>query len=129
MTEQMTSDNYQSNVLRSKSSQYHIDMISPDLLHAVMGCDTEVGEIMDAIKKTVFYGKPLDMVNVKEEFGDLLYYVALGLHSVGSDFEEVMTANIAKLRARYPDKFTSEAALFRDLEKERKILEDHHAEN
>jgi len=128
MTEQMTSDNYQSNVLRSKSSQYHIDMISPDLLHAAMGCETEVGEIMDAMKKTIFYGKPLDIVNVKEELGDILWYIALGLHACGADFEEAMTANIAKLKARYPDKFSSEGALFRDLEKERKILEEHHLE-
>jgi len=128
MTERMTSDNYQSNMLRSKSSQYHIDKIDPDLLHAAMGCETEVGEIMDAIKKTIFYGKPLDIVNIKEEFGDLLWYIALGLHYCGCNFDEVMTANISKLKARYPDKFTSEASMFRDLDKERGILEQNYKE-
>ncbi len=34
-----------------------------------------------------------------------------------------MERNIAKLQARYPDKFTQEQALNRDTDNERKILE------
>jgi hypothetical protein len=37
---------------------------------------------------------------------------------------DVMTTNINKLRGRFPDKFTEEKALNRDLDSERKILED-----
>ena len=39
------------------------------------------------------------------------------------DFYELLDKNIAKLKARFPDKFTEEAALNRNLEKEREILE------
>jgi hypothetical protein len=37
-------------------------------------------------------------------------------------FEEAMATNIAKLQARYPQKFTLDNAVNRDLEKERDIL-------
>lgn len=39
------------------------------------------------------------------------------------DFWQILTNNIAKLQVRYPDKFTNEAALNRDLNAERVELE------
>lgn len=49
------------------------------------------------------------------------------LHKVadyfGLDFWQLLTNNIAKLQVRYPEKFTEEAALNRNLEAERKELE------
>ena len=39
----------------------------PDLVHAAMGLVTESGEFLDAIKKHMFYNKPLDKANLKEE--------------------------------------------------------------
>ena len=94
-----------------------------DLQHAGMGLVTESAEFVDMLKKHLYYGKPLDEVNLKEEISDLLWYSALALRALGSDFESVMQTNIAKLKARYPDKFTEEKAITRDLETERKILE------
>ena len=40
-----------------------------DLLHGAMGLCTESGEIMDALKRHIFYGSPLDILNIKEEIG------------------------------------------------------------
>jgi len=94
-----------------------------DLLHAAMGLVTESGEFMDMLKKHLFYGKPLDEVNLLEEIGDASWYLAIALNALGSSFEEVMARNIEKLQARYPDKFTEQAALVRNLDKEREILE------
>lgn len=94
-----------------------------DLQHAAMGMVTEAAEFTDMLKKSIFYGKPLDKVNLKEEIGDLLWYAALALRALDSDFESVMERNIEKLKARYPLKFTEENAVCRDLEKEREILE------
>ena len=45
------------------------------LVHMGMGVVGEMGEIVDAMKKTVIYGKTLDMVNVKEEVGDTCWYI------------------------------------------------------
>ena len=97
---------------------------SIDLLHAIMGMQTESAEMTDAIKKHIFYGKELDEVNLFEEIGDQFWYCAIALNALGKTFEEAMQANIDKLSARYPDKFTEEAATNRDLDKEREILEN-----
>jgi len=100
--------------------------ISSRLLHGVSGCVTEAGELEDALKKCIFYGKELDLVNLTEEVGDVMWYLAILLDELGSSFEEVITINIRKLKSRYPNKFSSERALNRNLDKERDILEDGH---
>lgn len=92
-------------------------------LHALMGICTEAGEMMDQLKKHLIYGKPLDTVNLMEEGGDLHWYEGLLYRAIDKSFGEAMAHNIAKLRARYGDKFTEEAALNRDLDAERKALE------
>lgn len=93
------------------------------LLHGAIGMVTEAGELADALKKHIFYGKPLDVVNVREEIQDGLWYIAVICDELGVSFEEMMDRNIAKLRARYGEKFSSEKALNRDLSTEREILE------
>jgi NTP pyrophosphatase (non-canonical NTP hydrolase) len=94
------------------------------LLHYVLGLCTETGELQDALKKFVAYGKPIDKVNLKEELGDVLWYIARICGELNFSFEEIMEININKLKARYGEKFTEEAALNRDLNKERKVLEN-----
>lgn len=94
------------------------------ILHALMGLTTEIGEAMDAMKKYVFYGKPLDFINMQEEAGDLFWYMALLADACGFAFDTTMERNIAKLKARYPDRFNEKEALFRNLNRERQILEE-----
>lgn len=48
-----------------------------NLYHSIEGVFTEMGEIIDIFKKHSRYGKPIDVVNLKEEVGDLLWYVAI----------------------------------------------------
>lgn len=93
------------------------------LLHAGIGMATESGEFLDALKKHLYYGKPLDLTNLREEIGDLLWYMAIALDELDTDFDEVMETNINKLRIRYPDKFKASNALERDLDAEREELE------
>lgn len=93
------------------------------LLHAMIGLCTEGGEIQDQIKKHIFYGKDIDKVNLVEELGDLMWYVAIAADTLGVSLEEIMERNNAKLEARYGKVFTEQAALVRNLEKEREILE------
>lgn len=99
------------------------DEFNAKLVHYLLGVGTEAGELQDALKKLVIYGKPIDRVNVIEEVGDVLWYLSRTLSLLDSSFEEAMTRNNAKLKARYGDKFTEHAALNRDLTKEREILE------
>jgi len=55
-----------------------------NLLHAAMGICTESGEFFDPIKKHLMYGKPLDEENMREELGDLLWYIAVGAENLGT---------------------------------------------
>lgn len=48
-----------------------------NLLHAQMGIMTECGELADQIKRHLFYGTELDIVNIKEEIGDIMWYIAI----------------------------------------------------
>lgn len=92
-------------------------------IHACLGLMSEIGEIADALKKHIIYGKELDLINVMEESGDLKWYDALLLTAVKRTMQESMEKNIAKLRARFGDRFSAAAALTRDLDAERRILE------
>ena len=97
------------------------------LEHAGHGITTETGELMDTFKRFVYYGKPIDPVNVKEETGDLFWYLAILMDELdlryGIKSQEILDTNIAKLKARFPQKFDESAALNRDLTKEREVLE------
>jgi len=95
-----------------------------NLLHATIGINTESGELTDVIKKYAFYGKEIDEVNLKEEIGDLFWYIAVACNALDISFEDCMKTNIEKLRARYGNSFSEERALKRDLKTERKILEE-----
>jgi NTP pyrophosphatase (non-canonical NTP hydrolase) len=126
----MNNKDYKENALRTESNDF--DVIGPRLnhtksirlLHAGMGMSTEAAEFIDQLKKHIFYGKPLDEVNLAEEIGDLLWYIAIASDELEIDISQIMQTNIDKLRARFPEKFTEEKAENRDLEKERDILEE-----
>lgn len=80
------------------------------ILHGAIGISGEAGEILDTLKKTLMYDKPLDINHVKEECGDLLWYMAILLDEAGLSFQDVMKCNINKLEKRYPKGFTEAAA-------------------
>jgi NTP pyrophosphatase (non-canonical NTP hydrolase) len=95
------------------------------IIHAVMGMVTEAGELMDAVKRHLIYGKSLDFVNLMEENGDSFWYQALLARASGFTFDQSMDRNIAKLLKRFPEKFNEERALNRDLDAEREALGDN----
>lgn len=126
----MSPAEYIKKAIRTEVSEYQFAILKsekhwvpPRIEHAAMGLVTEAGEVMDALKKTKIYGKPFDAVNMKEEIGDVFWYLAIMCDELGISFEEVWEKNIAKLAKRYPEKFTEENALNRDIQAERKILE------
>lgn len=94
-----------------------------NLLHCAIGASTEAGELLDAFKKHIYYKKELDVVNIGEEIADIQWYLFNLCRLLNLDMEQLLEANIAKLKARYGDKFSSEKAINRDLETERDILE------
>ncbi len=95
------------------------------MLHAAIGLATESGELMKAVYDAKWGGKELDAVNIVEELGDKMWYLSIFLRDLNVGMEEVLRINKNKLEARYKKKeFTSENAINRDLDNERKILED-----
>lgn len=117
----MDFNQYIVNVKRSESPSFQ--NINPRILHGAIGCATESGELLDSVKKSLFYNRKLDIINLEEEIGDLLWYIALIVDACGFDFASILDKNIQKLRVRYPEQFTEEKAEHRNLESERKALE------
>ena len=95
-----------------------------DIQHMLFGMMTELGELVDSYKKHYAYGKNLDLVNVMEEMGDIMWYWAGMCTITGINSSGILSTNIAKLMKRYPEKFDEMLAVKRDLETERKTLED-----
>lgn len=122
-------EDYIQQVLRTESTDWDAiierlsDITTIRLLHAAMGKVTEAGEFIDVLKKYIMYGKPIDKVNLKEEIGDEFWYDGIACDVLNTDFDTEQQRNIAKLKTRYPDKFTPDAAMNRNLEIERQVLE------
>ena len=91
---------------------------SIQLLHASIGIGGESGEFLDTVKKHVFYGSALNKVNIREELGDLMWYIALACRAIGVTIEDICEDNIKKLSKRYPEKFSKECAENRNVDNE-----------
>lgn len=80
-------------------------------------------KMLDFLKKKLFYNKPINnemVVLLTNEIVSLLFAYAT-MYDVNT--EAAWETNIAKLKARYGDKFSSERAINRNLDIERNILE------
>ncbi|NLO01844.1 MAG: nucleoside triphosphate pyrophosphohydrolase family protein [Bacteroidales bacterium] len=124
----MDNKEYLKEVLKTESTDMNLisERVSQDsiirLLHAAMGVATEAGEFLDAIKKHIFYGKPLDTVNLIEELGDLYWYINVAQDVLNVSTEDVQVKNVNKLRARYGETFSEKSAITRNLQIEEKAL-------
>lgn len=58
-------------------------------LHAGYGLIAEIGEIADIFKRHIFYGKDIDIIHLKEEIGDAMWYLAIGCHARDVDLEMI----------------------------------------
>lgn len=83
----------------------------------------EISQLQDLVKKYMAYGKDIDVVYETALLGSIKNIVSSFYKEYNLDQSEFLKKNIAKLQARYPEKFTNEKALNRDVETERKILE------
>ena len=84
-------------------------------------------ECLDAIKKKLMYSKPVNYDAFALMLSEQYTYINTLATLEGTDLPTIMAANIAKLQARYPDKFTNDNAINRDVEAEKaamKLAED-----
>ena len=73
-----------------------------------IGICSEGGELLDLVKKLIFQGKePTDELRnkIKNELGDVMWYVQQVLITMEWDLEEVLAENTKKLSGRYPEGF------------------------
>lgn len=82
-----------------------------------------ISKLQDFDKKLLAYRKPVSDIDRLIAIEGLIIHVDDAFCELGMDAEQHMQNNIDKLRVRYPEKFTEEAAINRNLDKERKELE------
>ena len=110
------------NTIAAATEHLVLNPSTSDIIHGILGASGEVGELADQLKRHLYYKTDLDLVNLMEEVGDVLWY--LNLIAVGGGFtlQQSAEANIRKLRIRYAGKFNATAAINRDIEAERAAL-------
>lgn len=107
----MTANEYQKLAART---------ISDDLVgiqkeyHALHGMVGEIGELHSIYQKG-YQGHDVEEEHIKKELGDLLWFIAEYCTVYGWELEDVMQMNIDKLKARYPEGFSTENSLHRKV--------------
>ncbi len=84
------------------------------LVNAVMGLCGESGEATDIVKKHLFHGHELDRDALIKELGDIAWYLAEAATALDITLGDVLSANIEKLKRRYPDGFDTERSKNRE---------------
>lgn len=105
----MTGNEYQQLAARTINTLLSVDCQED---HALLGMVGEIGEIHSIYQKA-YQGHNVDPEHLKKEVGDLLWFIAEYCTANGWQLEDVMQANIDKLKARYPDGFEPERSLHR----------------
>lgn len=82
-----------------------------ETVECCLGLSGEVGEVVDLIKKSLMYNKPLDQAKLLLELGDVFHYFIRLADLNYISLPMIMQANIDKLRARFPDGYTNAAAI------------------
>lgn len=99
--------------------------VSIDIIHAILGVVTEASELADALLNHLAGKNEIDLTNLYEESGDIKWYLAMLARALGKNWRDDEEMVIAKLRKRYPEKFTENHAENRDLQAERRVIEEN----
>ena len=81
-------------------------------LHALHGMVGEIGELHSLYQK-VFQGHDMDLNHAKKELGDLMWFIAEYCTAMNWNLDDVMSMNIEKLKARFPEGFEIQRSLNR----------------
>ncbi len=101
---------YQKHAYNLISEEGKKDMIT----NGVLGLAGEVGECCDIVKKFKYQGHELDKEHLKEELGDVLWYLAETASGLNLSLEEIAQYNLDKLHKRYKgEKFNKEYSINR----------------
>lgn len=97
MVEKISFNEYQKQAFELISEEGKKDLIT----NGVLGLAGESGECCDIVKKFKYQGHDLDKNHLKDELGDVLWYLAETASGLGISLEEVALYNLDKLHKRY----------------------------
>lgn len=100
----MTGSEYQALAIRTCAISY--DRKKDMFYHAVLGLNSEAGEVAGILQKT-YQGHGSDEEHVVKELGDCLWMIAEACTALGVSMDDVMQKNIDKLKARFPEGFNT----------------------
>ena len=83
------------------------------LINGVMGLCGESGEAIDIVKKHLAQGHELDKEKLAKELGDVAWYLAETATALDLNLEDILEANIEKLKKRYPEGFDAQRSIHR----------------
>ena len=83
------------------------------LINSVMGLCGESGEAIDIVKKWLAQGHELDKEHLAKELGDIAWYLAEAATALDIPLEDILQANLDKLKKRYPEGFETRRSLTR----------------
>jgi NTP pyrophosphatase (non-canonical NTP hydrolase) len=83
------------------------------LMVAALGLAGEAGEFANLVKKMTAHGHPFDPDSLKDELGDVLWYLAEAATASGLNLGEIAQENVDKLLKRYPEGFSQENSINR----------------
>lgn len=85
------------------------------LINGVMGLCGESGEVIDIVKKHLAQGHELDKAKIIKELGDVAWYIAEIATVLDVELEDILVQNIEKLKKRYPEGFSTEKSIYREV--------------
>lgn len=71
------------------------------IIHMAMGMSGEAGEVLDLVKKSIFYDKVISKQDLIKEMGDVEFYLRGLRQAYGISRDEVIQGNLTKLDDRY----------------------------
>lgn len=71
--------------------------------YAVLGLAGEVGELYSLLAKSIRDEKPLDVLSLKKEVGDCVWFLAAIADDYGFTLADVLEVNLKKLNKRQKD--------------------------
>lgn len=79
--------------------------IEDAIVNVGLGLAGESGEVAEILKKNLVGAKPIDKEHLKEELGDILWYIAEACYVFDIDMLSIAQGNIEKLKKRFPNGF------------------------
>ena len=73
------------------------------LMDAASGLAEESGEILSIVRKHIYQNRSIDKHKLETELGDALWCLAITARTAGLSLEQIASANVAKLRDRFPE--------------------------